>query len=183
MSFTISVAGANARGGGGENDDKCYVCYSLMCAHEECGKTPADTACCSRALCCECASKLSQACSCDPMGECENVVMICPHCRKIVPIRALDLLRARDPPCAACVAAEKAEAAETVGTGEEDGPGEAGGGAEAGGGDTGAPHHAPRSEAGGGDTDEGDGETSLQSTPSAGGAARRRRRRRGGRGG
>jgi hypothetical protein len=62
--------------------------------------------CCSQTMCCGCLTKLAIPCPCND-GECGAVIAICPFCRGITSMGAIDIyLGGCTDVCTTCVTAE-----------------------------------------------------------------------------
>lgn len=93
---------------GGEEDVSCYICANAVCVADECCRTLTHLGCCTQTICCGCLLKSSKRCTCKE--ECDAVISLCPFCREVSPVEALDVFLGGRPPCAACVKADHAAA-------------------------------------------------------------------------
>ena len=110
----LSIPMRLMRGGEGgaaeeEDDAVCYICAHEVCAAEECGRTITHLGCCTQAICCACLLKSSKRCGCKE--DCDAVISLCPFCREVSPVEALDVFLGTKPPCAACAKADAKAAA------------------------------------------------------------------------
>ena len=82
---------------------------NAVCAADECCRTLTHLGCCTQTICCGCLLKSSKRCGCKE--DCDAVISLCPFCREVSPVEALDVFLGGKPPCAACLKAdEKAQA-------------------------------------------------------------------------
>ena len=91
------------RRGGGDDDEEhytCFVCRDEFCDADRCGRSMTTTSCCSQSLCCACMSHLARRCTCT--DDCEAVIVFCPFCREMVPLRALEVFLGGREPCKKC---------------------------------------------------------------------------------
>lgn len=94
------------RGGGAAehdepaDDETCYICANSFCAPEECSRTQTHLACCTQAICCGCLLKSSKRCGCKE--DCDAVISLCPFCREVSPVEALDVFLGSRPTCKRC---------------------------------------------------------------------------------
>lgn len=111
----LSIPMRLVRGGEGDDDDgddddmACYICANAVCVAEECNRTLTHLGCCTQAICCACLLKSSKRCGCKE--DCTAVISLCPFCREVSPVEALDVFLGTKPPCAPCAKAEAAAAA------------------------------------------------------------------------
>ena len=93
---------------------QCHFCAETFCSNHAdvdiCRRGLTYVTCCSHALCCACLARQAEKCPCE--DDCEQVVCVCPFCRKISRVGALDLFRSGKPACKACTACEPSKAAE-----------------------------------------------------------------------
>jgi hypothetical protein len=107
-----------ARDDGSDDEDlTCYICANTYCGDDECARAMTHLACCTQSICCGCLLKGSKRCTCK--DECDAVVSLCPFCREVSPVEALDLFLATKAPCTACA---KADAATTPAPSAADDP-------------------------------------------------------------
>lgn len=93
-----------------DNDDlTCYICANSFCDEDECCRSMTHMGCCTQAICCTCLLKSSKRCSCKE--DCDAVISLCPFCREVSPVDALDMFLATKVPCKACTKADAAAAA------------------------------------------------------------------------
>lgn len=85
---------------GGDDEDACMICRQMFCAQEECNRTTTTLHCCSQALCCACAVKVAKRCTCN--DDCEEVIAMCPFCREIARLSALEVFLGGRKLCKAC---------------------------------------------------------------------------------
>lgn len=92
-----------------EEEESCYICANTFCAHEECQRSMTHLGCCTQTICCGCLLKSSKRCTCKE--DCDAVISLCPFCREVSAVEALDIFLGHKPPCKACVKADRATAA------------------------------------------------------------------------
>lgn len=95
------VRGARA----GEVEDSgdevvCYICANSFCGAEDCQRTQTHLGCCTQSICCACLLKSSKRCTCKE--DCDAVISLCPFCREVSSVEALDIFLGGKPPCATC---------------------------------------------------------------------------------
>ena len=78
----------------------CTICMQEYCSSGTCRSAQTHLSCCEQSVCCGCIAKLSKRCTCN--GECECVIVICPFCREISGVGALDILLGLRNPCEEC---------------------------------------------------------------------------------
>lgn len=83
----------------------CYICANSFCAGETCCRTQTHLACCTQSICCGCLLKSSKRCGCKE--DCDAVISLCPFCREVSPVEALDVFLGCKTACAACVKADE----------------------------------------------------------------------------
>ena len=94
-------------GGSGGEDATCHICRHSFCHREECCRAPTHLACCTQGICTSCVARLAKRCRCS--DTCGAVVAMCPYCREMSPIPALDLYRGSVlKECRSCAAASAA---------------------------------------------------------------------------
>jgi hypothetical protein len=79
------------------HNDMCTICAHEYCVSNSCAHNATNLSCCGQSVCCGCIAKMSKRCTCSE--ECEAVIVICPFCREITPISALDILSGSRPSC------------------------------------------------------------------------------------
>lgn len=99
VSFPLNIT----RGSDDDEEDACVICAHAFCVTDACCTSVTHLRCCTQALCCGCAVKVAKRCKCS--DECEAVITICPFCREIGPVNALDVFLGTRVPCKACAAA------------------------------------------------------------------------------
>lgn len=90
------------------DDESCYICANSFCGEETCGRAATHLACCTQAICCACLLKSSKRCLCK--DDCDAVISLCPFCREVAPVEALDIFLGGKPACAACAKKDSAPA-------------------------------------------------------------------------
>lgn len=93
----------------GEDEVTCYICANSFCAEEECLRSMTHLGCCTQAICCGCLLKSSKRCTCKE--DCDAVISLCPFCREVSPVEALDVFLGQKPACKACVRSDERAAA------------------------------------------------------------------------
>lgn len=83
-----------------DDDDPCFICAHAYCTNDACKHTVTRLRCCSKVVCCGCISKLAMRCTCD--DECEKIIAMCPFCRAIARLEALEIFLASRPVCKEC---------------------------------------------------------------------------------
>lgn len=116
LSIPMRLMRGGGEAGADEDDDDvvCYICAHGVCAADECGRTITHLGCCTQAICCACLLKSSKRCGCK--DDCTAVISLCPFCREVSPVEALDVFLGTKPPCAACTKADAAAAAQPATT-------------------------------------------------------------------
>ena len=118
LSIPMRLVNRRARGGAAsagrdsdEEDDEvtCYICANSFCDEEECQRAMTHLGCCTQAICCGCLVKSSKRCTCKE--DCDAVISLCPFCREVSAVEALDVFLGHKPPCKACVRADERAAA------------------------------------------------------------------------
>lgn len=92
-----------------EDDESCYICANSFCEHEECVRAMTHLGCCTQTICCGCLLKSSKRCTCKE--DCDAVISLCPFCREVSAVEALDIFLGQKPVCKACVKADERAAA------------------------------------------------------------------------
>ncbi len=93
--------GAAAADAGDDDDETtCYICANAFCAAEACGRAMTHLGCCTQAICCSCLVKTAKRCTCKE--DCDAVISLCPYCREVSGLDALDVFLGYKPPCAQC---------------------------------------------------------------------------------
>lgn len=92
-----------------EDDATCYICANSFCAEEQCARSMTHLGCCTQAICCGCLLKSSKRCTCKE--ECDAVISLCPFCREVSAVEALDIFLGQKPTCKACVKADERDKA------------------------------------------------------------------------
>ena len=100
-----------------EEDDACFICAHPYCSDAECQHSATNMRCCSQPLCCGCVIKVARRCKCT--DDCEAVIAICPFCRDIVAVGALEIFLATRSPCKLCLKRTREETARTVARDQE----------------------------------------------------------------
>lgn len=107
------VRGGGSGGGSDEapddDADSCYICANSFCATEQCSRTQTHLGCCTQAICCGCLLKSSKRCTCKE--ECDAVISLCPFCREVSSVEALDVFLGSKPACGVCLKADEVAAA------------------------------------------------------------------------
>ena len=98
-----------------EDELTCYICANSFCPSDCCGRTLTHLGCCTQAICCACLLKGCKRCTCKE--ECDAVISLCPFCREIAPVDALDMFLGGKPPCKECLSEDSASG-ESAGAGE-----------------------------------------------------------------
>jgi len=83
------------------DDATCYICANAFCGAEECCRSLTHLACCTQSICCGCLLKSSKRCGCK--DDCDAVISLCPFCREVSPVEALDVFLGQKAACKACV--------------------------------------------------------------------------------
>ena len=106
LSIPMRLVRGSAAGQAALEDDDltCYICANSVCATEQCCRTLTHLACCTQTICCGCLLKSSKRCGCKE--DCDAVISLCPFCREVSPVEALDVFLGGKQPCAACVKAD-----------------------------------------------------------------------------
>lgn len=86
------------------DDTACYICANSFCDDEDCQRAMTHLGCCTQAICCGCLLKSSKRCTCK--DECDAVISLCPFCREVSAVEALDLFLGQKPACKACLRAD-----------------------------------------------------------------------------
>ena len=94
----------------------CYICANAFCSAEECCRAMTHLGCCTQSICCGCLLKSSKRCTCKE--DCDAVISLCPFCREVSSVDALDIFLGGKTPCAACLKAEEPTAANACPTGD-----------------------------------------------------------------
>lgn len=97
-SITLNLAHPS---GGRDDEEACIICRHMFCSQETCARTATTLHCCTQALCCACAIKVAKRCTCN--DDCEEVIAICPFCREIARLSALEVFLGSRPACRACI--------------------------------------------------------------------------------
>lgn len=84
-----------------QGGESCTICAHDYCASNACKYVATTFSCCGQSACCGCVARLSKRCTCSQ--ECDAVVVVCPFCREIAPVPALDVMFGLRPSCG-CVA-------------------------------------------------------------------------------
>ena len=88
-----------------DDDLTCYICANSFCDSEVCCRALTHLGCCTQAICCGCLLKSCKRCGCK--DECDAVISLCPFCREVSPVDALDVFLGTKPPCAECKAGDE----------------------------------------------------------------------------
>lgn len=89
-----------------EDDDvTCYICANSFCDEEECVRSMTHLGCCTQAICCGCLLKSSKRCTCKE--DCDAVISLCPFCREVSAVEALDIFLGTKVACKACLKADE----------------------------------------------------------------------------
>lgn len=91
------------------DDDTCYICANSFCAEEECARSMTHLGCCTQTICCGCLLKSSKRCTCKE--DCDAVISLCPFCREVSAVEALDIFLGQKVACKACLKADERAAA------------------------------------------------------------------------
>ena len=84
-----------------ENDDAtCSICANTFCSTGQCCQTATHLTCCTQRLCTRCALKMGKRCRCT--NKCRMIVAICPYCREVSAVKALELWQGSQKECTAC---------------------------------------------------------------------------------
>lgn len=109
----LSIPMRLVRGGGDADaaadagdDETCYICANSFCGEEACARALTHLACCTQAICCGCLLKSSKRCLCK--DDCDAVISLCPFCREVSPVEALDIFLGGKAACAACAKGDAA---------------------------------------------------------------------------
>jgi hypothetical protein len=98
----VSIPLSTLRSGDDLQDDPtCYICANSFCATDKCGLSLTHLACCTQSICCACLVKSCKRCRCK--DECDAVIALCPFCREVSPVEALDMFLGGKPGCKACL--------------------------------------------------------------------------------
>lgn len=100
-----------------DDNASCFICAHPFCAEDVCHHSATQLQCCSQPLCCGCAIKVARRCKCTE--ECEAVIAICPFCRDIVPLAALEIFQATQDRCKQCLKIGEDEALQGLREGHE----------------------------------------------------------------
>ena len=95
-----------------EDDETCYICANSFCEQEECVRSMTHLGCCTQTICCGCLLKSSKRCTCKE--DCDAVISLCPFCREVSAVEALDIFLGQKPACKACLKADERAAAATA---------------------------------------------------------------------
>lgn len=91
-----------------EDDDVvCYICANSFCAADQCSRSMTHLACCTQSICCGCLLKSCKRCGCK--DDCDAVISLCPFCREVSPVEALDVFLGSKEACNECVKADERE--------------------------------------------------------------------------
>lgn len=112
MRIMRGSGGDEAAQGGDEDDSSCYICANAFCASDSCCRSMTHLGCCTQAICCGCLLKSSKRCTCKE--DCDAVISLCPFCREVSPVEALDVFLGAKAACAACLKADAATEAEAT---------------------------------------------------------------------
>lgn len=91
----------DAEDGQEDEDMACYICANSFCEEDECSRSLTHLACCTQSICCGCLVKSCKRCGCKE--DCDAVISLCPFCREVSPVDALDMFLGAKAPCKACV--------------------------------------------------------------------------------
>lgn len=103
----VSIPLSTLRSGNELSDDPtCYICTNSFCATDTCGRSLTHLTCCTQSICCACLVKSCKRCRCK--DECDAVIALCPFCREVSPVDALDMFLGGKPGsgCKACLQGE-----------------------------------------------------------------------------
>lgn len=95
-----AAADSDDEGESSEREPTCYICANAFCCEDECSRAMTHMGCCTQAICCGCLLKSSKRCGCKE--DCDAVISLCPFCREVSPVDALDLFLATKAACKAC---------------------------------------------------------------------------------
>lgn len=97
------------------DEDTCYICADSFCEREECARSMTHLGCCTQAICCGCLLKSSKRCTCKE--DCDAVISLCPFCREVSAVEALDVFLGQKAACKACARSDaRAASARPVAT-------------------------------------------------------------------
>lgn len=94
-----------------DDDLTCYICANSFCDSESCNRSLTHLGCCTQAICCGCLLKSCKRCMCK--DECDAVISLCPFCREVSPVDALDVYLGSKSTCGECKAADEPAVAPT----------------------------------------------------------------------
>ena len=89
-----------------DGDLTCYICANSFCDDDQCGRSLTHLACCTQSICCSCLLKSCKRCGCKE--DCDAVVSLCPFCREVCTVDALDVFLGTKSACAQCRESDKA---------------------------------------------------------------------------
>jgi hypothetical protein len=85
---------------GSDDEEACYICTNEFCDDDDCCRSLTHLACCTQTICCACLLKSAKQCKCK--DDCDAVISLCPFCREVSAVDALDIFLATKPPCKDC---------------------------------------------------------------------------------
>ena len=93
-----------------EDDDsavECPLCSNAFCQEELCSRTETGLNCCDQPICCGCLYRQMMRCTCK--DECDAIVVICPYCRGLSSVAAMEVFIGSKPVCSECAKADREE--------------------------------------------------------------------------
>lgn len=113
--------GADSDSDDSDDDLACYICANCFCDDEACQRSMTHLGCCTQAICCGCLLKSSKRCTCKE--DCDAVISLCPFCREVSAVEALDVFLGQKAACKACARSDaRAASARPVATTPADPP-------------------------------------------------------------
>jgi hypothetical protein len=98
---TSGASGDGPGDGSGDGEDlTCYICANTFCAEDECSRSLTHMGCCTQPICCGCVLRSAKRCRCKE--DCDAVVSLCPFCREVSPVDALETFLGSRPVCTRC---------------------------------------------------------------------------------
>jgi hypothetical protein len=122
LSIPMRIVDRAAQDGRDDDDLTCYICANAFCDEDECCRALTHLGCCTQSICCACLLKSSKRCRCK--DDCDAVISMCPFCREVSPVDAIDVFLATKAVCADCAKADAAHAATVAASPEVDDGGE-----------------------------------------------------------
>lgn len=97
-----ATSGGADPGAAGDDDEEltCYICANAFCEDDACCRAMTHMACCTQPICCGCMLRSAKRCRCKT--DCDAVVSLCPFCREVSPVDALETFLGSRPVCTRC---------------------------------------------------------------------------------